>query len=290
MSDLAFHRSIVRRLAVLVPSLLLAWPSGRATAETPGKEEISWATSFETALEEAQIEGRLVMVDFYTSWCGWCRRLDADTYSNHEVIQRSRKMVCVKVDAEARKDVASRYAVRAFPTITFLQPDGTLIDAVRGYKTPDKFTPLLDQYLDSRGQEFTLTQRLRDHPELDDVRQDLAHLYMRNGNAEGALAQLDTLARSASRLPESRVWEVRLDRGRALLTAGRTEEAAREFEAFAKKQKKSPRYAEALYFLGEAKLAQGKSKDARKWFRKLLDVRSTGWLAERSRTRLDELG
>lgn len=290
MDNRALQRILARRAAIVASFLLLSWSPVEATVEAAGKEEIAWASSFETALEEAQIEGRLVMVDFYTSWCGWCRRLDADTYSNHEVIARSRKMVCVKVNAEVRKDVASRYAVRAFPTITFLQPDGTLIDAVRGYKSPDKFAPILDQYLDSRGLAFTFVQRLRDHPELTDVRRDLARLYLRDGDTAGALAQLDTLAESGSRMSESALWEVRLDRGRALLKAGRVEEAARELEAFVKKQKKSPRYAEALYFLGEAKLAEGNAKEARKWFRKLLDVRPAGWLAERSKTRLDELG
>ncbi len=283
-------RPMVRLLLFLLLASFLPCAIGRATPDAPTKEEIAWASSFEAALEEAQIEGRIVMVDFFTTWCGWCRRLDADTYSHPEIVRRSRAMVCVKVNAEVRKDIASRYAVRAFPTITFLQGDGTLIDAVRGYSPPEKFGPILDKYLDRRGAEFTLTQRLRDHPELADVRYDLARLHLRNGDAARALAELDTLAHASDGLPEERAWEIRLDFGKALLGADRPKDAGKELEAFVKKQKKSPRYAEAVYFLAEAKLAQGERKDARKWFRKLLDVKPSGWLAEKSRARLEELG
>jgi thioredoxin-like negative regulator of GroEL len=283
-------KTIVRTLLFLFLACLTAYAPGDAAPDPQSKEGIAWASSFEAAIEEAQIEGRVIMVDFYTSWCGWCRRLDADTYSHPDVIARSRRIVCVKVDAEARKDLAVRYAVRAYPMIAFLSGDGTLIDAVRGYMPPDKFAPVLDRHIENRGSEFTLIQRLKDHPELVDVRYDLARILLRNGDAAGALAEFDTIRRHSADLSDDRSWEVRLDRGRALLRVGRSEDAGKEFEAFVKKRKGSPRYAEAVYFLAEARLAQGERKDARKWFRKLLQVRSSGWLADRSRERLGELG
>ena len=283
-------RSLVRsRLLLLLAAWVLCAATDAASQTAPG-DRIVWAGSFEAGLEEARIEGRIVMIDFYTSWCGWCRRLDTDTYAHPEVVRRSRRMVCVKVNAEIERELAARYSVRAFPTIVFVRGDGGLIDAVRGYKPPEQFVPILDQHLDSRGAEFTLSQRLKDHPELVDVRYDLAQLHLRNGEADRALAQLDTLEGAPGAMSDEQVWNVRLDRGRALHMAGRHKEAAKELESFAKKQKKSPRHAEAVFFLAEAKRAQGDTKDARKWYRKLLEANSSGWLAERSRERLQELG
>ena len=199
-------------------------------------------------------------------------------------------MVCVKVDAEKRKDIASRFAVRAYPTIAFIQPDGTLVDAVRGYRPPEGFAPLLDQYLASDAQTFVLTERLKDHPELLDVRYDLARLYMRLGRADLALEQLEILSKNEDRLGEEQRWGLRLDRGRALLAAGKPKDAAKDLESYAKKRKGSARYREAVYFLAESKLALGDRKGALKWYQRLLESKSDGWLAEQSRARVEEIG
>ena len=155
-----------------------------------------------------------------------------------------------------------------------------------GIARPPSSRPSSIEYLDRRGAEFTLTQRLRTTRNSADVRYDLARLYLRNGDAARALSQFDTLARSSMDCPRTAHgksdW---ISVGLSWAPIGpRT--PAKELEAFVKKQKDSPRFAEAVYFLAEARLAQGERKDARKWFRKLLEVKSSGWLADRSRARL----
>lgn len=282
--------AIGRLLASLMVAVCLDVGALRADAHSAGPEGIVWASSFEAALEQAQIEGRIVMIDFWTSWCGWCKRLDSDTYSNPEVVKRSRRMVCVKVNAEQRKEVAARYAVRAYPTIAFVRGDGTLIDAVRGYQPPERFAPLLDRYLAGDATAFTLIERLKDHPDLVDLRYDLGLLYLRNSEADRALEQFDVISKAPEGLKADRNRDLRLDRGRALLATGKTKEAAKAFETYAKKEKSSPRYAEAVYFMAEARFAAGERKDARKWYRKLLEVKQEGWLAEKSKARLEEIG
>ncbi len=271
----------------------LGLPARAAAVETPtqrGATGIAWASSFENALEEAQIDGKIVMVDFFTDWCGWCRRLDSDTYSNADVAAHARRIVCVKVNAERRTDLARRYGVRVFPTITFLRPDGTQIDGIRGYLPPRQFIPVLDRVTDSAGERFTLVERLRDHPDLVDVRCDLARLMIRAGESAVALAEIDTCLRSEGALPEEKRWDLHLDRGRLLLALGRAHEARKELKEYVDSRKKAPRHAEAVFFYAEACFADGDRKEARKFYRRLLDEKPQGWLADRSRSRLGDLG
>ncbi len=65
------------------------------------------------------------MIDVYTDWCGWCKKLDEDTYSAKSVIKLSEQFVPVKVNAETEGEqmaFAQAYGITGFPTILFLDP------------------------------------------------------------------------------------------------------------------------------------------------------------------------
>ena len=281
-------------LVFLLIGVTFAFCPRVAAGETPtaakGQAGIVWASDFESALEEAQIDGKLVMVDFFTDWCGWCRRLDSDTYSDSEVGAHARRLVCVKVNAERRTEIARRYGVRAYPTIAFLRPDGSLVDVVRGYLPPRQFVPVMDRLTDSAGERFTLLQRLKDHPDLMDVRSDLARLLIRDGEAARALAEIDTCLQAEGSLDEENRWDLHLDRGRLLVELGRAHDARKELKEYVDERKRASRHAESIFFYAEACLADGDKKEARRFYRKLLEERPQGWLAERSRSRLGKLG
>ena len=242
------------------------------------------------ALEEAAVRDRPVMVDFWTSWCHWCRVLDRETYRDPKVVQRSERFVCVKVDAQKRMDLAQRYRIRSYPTIAFLKADGSVISLVRGYQPPKPFARRLDEVTDSQAEEFILRQRLKDHPDLIEIRRDLALLLLRRGAAGESLAQFDALWADRERMEEADRWELVLHRGRALHLAGKQREAAEELERFVSKCEDSARRVEAIFYLAEALLAGNKPREARKWFRRLLELKSGGWLVEHSRSRLADLG
>ena len=63
--------------------------------------EIDWAPNLDKAQQLAIEKDKLVMVDFYTDWCGWCKELDKTVYTNRDVQQIAEvHFVSVKVDAE----------------------------------------------------------------------------------------------------------------------------------------------------------------------------------------------
>lgn len=110
--------------------------------------EIAWVKDFDTATQQAAKSGKIIMVDFYTDWCGWCKRLDRDTYSSEKVIGLANKLVSVKVNAEKEGvELARKHAVRGFPTILFVSAAGKEIGRIGGYLPADPFADEMKQIL-----------------------------------------------------------------------------------------------------------------------------------------------
>jgi thiol:disulfide interchange protein len=100
---------------------------------------IAWVTSWETAMETARSERRPVMIDFYTDWCGWCKKLDEETYVDKEVISASGDFVSLKLNADVERAVAARYNITGYPTILFIDSTGKEIHRIVGYRPPQAF-------------------------------------------------------------------------------------------------------------------------------------------------------
>ncbi|MBL7719576.1 MAG: DUF255 domain-containing protein [Flavipsychrobacter sp.] len=86
-----------------------------AEKQLPRVLEVNWMT-----LDEVQAamkkEPRKVLIDFYTSWCGWCKVMDRKTYSNPDVIKYiNEKFYAVKFDAERKDTVMFLGKAYSFP-------------------------------------------------------------------------------------------------------------------------------------------------------------------------------
>jgi thiol-disulfide isomerase/thioredoxin len=105
---------------------------------TPKSSSITWM-GFDDGMAAARQAKKPVMMDFSTSWCGWCRKLESEVFSKPEVIDLSGEFVCVRVDGDQRKDLVRRYGVEGFPTIVFLNQAGQPAHRVVGYEEAGRF-------------------------------------------------------------------------------------------------------------------------------------------------------
>jgi len=63
-----------------------------------------------------------VLVDFYTVWCGPCKKLDQTTWKDQQVRDwLSSEAVCLKVDAEKDVPLAEKYRINVYPTVVSSQ-------------------------------------------------------------------------------------------------------------------------------------------------------------------------
>lgn len=106
---------------------------------------IEWQTSLDKGLEIAKKTKKPIMADFYAEWCGWCKKLDKTSYQDKNVIELSKKFVCVKVNTDLDSASASKYGVQGLPTIIFLSPDGKVTKQIVGYKEGDYFKTVMEE-------------------------------------------------------------------------------------------------------------------------------------------------
>jgi thioredoxin-like negative regulator of GroEL len=98
---------------------------------------------FSTVLAKAKAERKVVFVDFTTEWCGWCKKLEQDTFSRPEVAAAMAGFLAVHIDAEKGEGptLAARYGAHGFPTMVVVDDAGEEVDRIVGYLPPDKFVP-----------------------------------------------------------------------------------------------------------------------------------------------------
>ncbi len=122
------------------------------------KKEIQWL-SFEEAVKRSEKEPRKIFMDVYTDWCGWCKRMDANTFTNPIIIDKlNNEWYPVKFDGEYKKTIKFKGKEYKFvesgrrgynelthsllkgrlsyPTTVYLDENSEPIQAVPGYQDP----------------------------------------------------------------------------------------------------------------------------------------------------------
>ncbi len=80
-------------------------PVTSETTDIAAKEAIEWVkiTDLEDRLAE---EPRMVIIDLYTDWCGWCKKMDRTTYKHKEIAKYvNQKYYAVKFNAETKSTI-----------------------------------------------------------------------------------------------------------------------------------------------------------------------------------------
>lgn len=97
------HILLITILLIISSFAVNAQDSTVSTQEKPDK--IKWYT-FEEAVELTKKNPKKIFVDVYTSWCGWCKRMDANTFTHPVIIKyMNEKYYAVKLNAEQKTPI-----------------------------------------------------------------------------------------------------------------------------------------------------------------------------------------
>jgi thioredoxin 1 len=103
--------------------------------------------TFEEAKAKAKKTGKLIFIDAYASWCGPCKMMDRNTFSDEGIGKVfNDKFINLKIDMEIHADgpVISRlYKVTAYPTFLWIDGDGNIVKREMGYRSPEQFLSLI---------------------------------------------------------------------------------------------------------------------------------------------------
>lgn len=128
--------------------------------------KLNWMT-FPQALNYIQVAPKKIFVDVYTDWCGWCKKMDASTFTHPVIVELLNKyFYTVKLDAEMKDslniggkiyvnpDPNSKRSTHeiaktllnnklTYPTVVYLDETGNILSPVAGYLTPKDMEPIL---------------------------------------------------------------------------------------------------------------------------------------------------
>lgn len=90
--------------------------------------------------DKALSQGKLMMVDFWASWCGPCRMLGPVI---EQLDNQYPDVVVGKVNVDDEQELAIRYGVMSIPTVIFFK-DGKEIDRKVGVMPPEAFVQVLE--------------------------------------------------------------------------------------------------------------------------------------------------
>lgn len=123
--------------------LIAKGDGGKGAAKAGGgATTITWQTNYQKTLNMAKASRKWVLVDVFTDWCHWCKRLDKDVYAHPKIAQfLNKSFVCMKANAERGDGVQikNQFGIAGYPCTLILEPSGKEKGRIDGYLPPAQF-------------------------------------------------------------------------------------------------------------------------------------------------------
>lgn len=101
--------------------------------------------TWDEAIELAQKEDKIIFVDAYTTWCGPCKRMSENVFTQAEVGNfYNSNFINLKLNMEKGEGLkfGKKYPVSAYPTLYYIAPDGKVVQNIRGAQDVERFIAL----------------------------------------------------------------------------------------------------------------------------------------------------
>ena len=133
MLDQFIRRNFLKRFALLITAVLVLAPMASASP---------WIKSLAEAQKKSKQTKRLIFVDLFADWCGWCHKMEQEVFPSQTFQTATDNMVLLRLNTEDGGEgtkLSQQFAVTTLPTFLVLTPDNTIAALIRGYAPAGEF-------------------------------------------------------------------------------------------------------------------------------------------------------
>jgi thiol-disulfide isomerase/thioredoxin len=116
-------------------------------------QQIAFDTTanWQSIVDRAKAAKKMIYIDFYTTWCGPCKKMDKEVFTDPSVARKfNESFICAKIDAERGEGIAlaKQFNVHAYPTSAFINADNQkLVYQSVGFQKAENFMKEADAAL-----------------------------------------------------------------------------------------------------------------------------------------------
>jgi len=140
------NNKIFTVFAVIIVAAVYGFNNPKVDFKADNKEGIQFHKgTWNEALALAKKENKLIFLDIYATWCGPCKKLKKDTFSNEEVGKfYNSNFINVDLDGEQTEGamLVDQYHLTGYPSLLFVDATGKVVAQTGGYHNSDEFIAL----------------------------------------------------------------------------------------------------------------------------------------------------
>jgi thiol:disulfide interchange protein DsbD len=139
-------------------------PAGSSMVAAAPSTKLNWQKYSDEKLAAALASKKPVLIDFFAEWCGACKELEHDTFTDARVRELSEKFVLLQIDATddfpGLDKLKSTYGVMGLPTMVFYDSTGNVRRelTVTGFENADSFLKKMNGAVASRSDLQSINQ------------------------------------------------------------------------------------------------------------------------------------
>jgi thioredoxin-related protein len=153
------NRIIISIVSLLAIATFFSFVNFEKSAKNAPSEDVKWVT-LEEAEKLQKKKPKKIMIDVYTNWCLWCKKMDKATFQHKDIAKYlNDNYYSVKLNAESdrelefngektteRKVAQQIFRVSSYPTTVYLDEKAKVITAVPGYWEPKNYDVVLHYF------------------------------------------------------------------------------------------------------------------------------------------------
>ncbi|HZV11714.1 MAG TPA: thioredoxin fold domain-containing protein [Candidatus Kapabacteria bacterium] len=150
------NKKTIITTALVIIAAALAFRAGISpVGQSAHPTNVEWR-NFADGMNLSRTTNKKLLVDVYTDWCGWCKTMDKETYSQDDIISYiTDHFIPVRLNAESQEvrqfdtvhitdaELADAFGVTGYPTTIFITSTGQPITSIPGYIQKDEFKKIL---------------------------------------------------------------------------------------------------------------------------------------------------